>query len=217
MKPSRIILTLVLILFVVSSAFAQTGKVVGVSHGDTITVLVNKTQVKVRLYGIDCPENGQDFGNRAKQFASEMVFGKFVTIEVIDIDRYGRSVANVLIDGKSLNEEVVKAVYAWVYPQYCKTSVCKIWYQHESETRSNKIGLWNHTNPMPPWEFRRGKTSIQRDSKTISSGIYRGNTRSFVFHQPSCEHFNCKNCTEVFQRREDAVAAGYRPCGGCNP
>jgi endonuclease YncB( thermonuclease family) len=46
------------------------------SDGDPITVLVNKTQVKVRLYGIDCPENGLDFGTRAKQFAFEMVFGK---------------------------------------------------------------------------------------------------------------------------------------------
>jgi micrococcal nuclease len=76
MKPFRIILPLILILLFVSTVFTQSGKVVGVSDGDTITVLVNKTQVKVRLYGIDCPENGQDFGARAKQFASQMVLGR---------------------------------------------------------------------------------------------------------------------------------------------
>jgi micrococcal nuclease len=189
-----------------------------VSDGDTITVIANKTQVKVRLYGIDCPEGGQDFGRRAKQFTSGMVFGKTVTMKIMDTDRYGRTVANVIIDGKSLNEELVKAGYAWVYPQYCKISKCKQWYKYESEARAQKIGLWSHPNPMPPWDFRRGKSSsINRNTKAISTGVYRGNTRSMVFHQASCKDFNCKNCTDVFQRRENAIAAGYRPCGGCRP
>jgi endonuclease YncB( thermonuclease family) len=111
MKRSLIILPLILTLLFVSSVAAQTGKVVGVSDGDTITVLVNKNPIKFRLYGIDCPEGGQDFGNRAKQFASQMVFGKTVTMKIMDTDRYGRTVANVLIDGKFLNEELVKAGY----------------------------------------------------------------------------------------------------------
>ena len=147
-----------------------------------------------------------------------MVFRKTVTLEVMDTDRYGRSVANVIIDGKSLNEELVKAGYGWIYPQYCKISKCRQWYQYEAEARSQKIGLWSHPNPVAPWDFRRGKSStINRDSKAISPGVYRGNTRSMVFHQSTCEHFNCKNCTEVFQNREDAIAAGYRPCGRCRP
>jgi micrococcal nuclease len=61
----------------------------------------------------------------------------------MDTDRYGRSVANVLIDGKGLNEKVVKAGYAWVYTQYCKTAVCQKWYQYEAEARAQKIGLWS--------------------------------------------------------------------------
>jgi len=52
--------------------------VVGVADGDTITVLENRTQHKIRLYGIDAPEGGQDFGNRAKKFVSDLVFGKQV-------------------------------------------------------------------------------------------------------------------------------------------
>lgn len=90
--------------------------------------------------------------------------------------------------------------------------------EYEAEAREQKIGLWSHPNPMSPWDFRRGKSStIYRDSKAISAGVYRGNTRSMVFHQASCRDFNCKNCTEVFQRREDAVKAGYRACGRCGP
>jgi endonuclease YncB( thermonuclease family) len=63
-----------------------TGKVVGVADGDTITVLQGKDQFKIRLYGIDCPESGQDFGARAKKFVSEMVFGKQVQVVQKDLD-----------------------------------------------------------------------------------------------------------------------------------
>lgn len=72
------------------SAHAQTitGKVVGVSDGDTINVLQDRTQYKIRLYGIDCPESGQDFGNRAKKFVSDMVYGKQVQVIQKDSDGF---------------------------------------------------------------------------------------------------------------------------------
>jgi Staphylococcal nuclease homologue len=72
-------------------------RVVGISDGDTITVLTaEKKQVKIRLNGIDAPETGQDFGTRAKQLASELAFGKTITIKERDKDRYGRTVAEVI-------------------------------------------------------------------------------------------------------------------------
>ena len=86
------------------------GKVVGVSDGDTITVLQNRTPIKVRLHGIDCPEIGQDFGSRAKAFTSELVFGQVVKVVPRDTDRYGRTVADVILaDGRILNHELVRA------------------------------------------------------------------------------------------------------------
>ncbi len=79
-----------------------TGRVVGVSDGDTITVLHNGKGERIRLHGIDCPEKRQAFGNRAKQFTSTLVFGKTVTVQVVDRDRYGRTVGVVLLpDGRS--------------------------------------------------------------------------------------------------------------------
>src|SRR5512140_2041621 len=80
------------------------GKVVGVSDGDTITVLRNRTPIKVRLHGIDCPEIGQDFGSRATAFTAELVFGQVVKVMPRDIAHYGRTVADViLVDGRILN------------------------------------------------------------------------------------------------------------------
>jgi endonuclease YncB( thermonuclease family) len=89
-----------LILLIPFPALAEdyAARVVGISDGDTLTVLkADKTQVKIRLSGIDAPETGQDFGSKAKQTASELAFGKDVTIQVKDKDRYGRTVAVVIL------------------------------------------------------------------------------------------------------------------------
>ena len=69
-----------------------TGKVIKVAYGDTITILTpQKKQVKIRLYGIDTPENGQTYSKKAKQLTSSLVAGKDVHVEVYDTDRYGRT------------------------------------------------------------------------------------------------------------------------------
>ena len=129
---------------------------VGIADGDTITVLrEGKQQVKIRLYGIDCPERGQAFSRKAKQFISEMVFGKEVEVEPVDVDRYGRLVALVTISESLVNEELVNAGFAWVYTRYCDRPICERWKLLENEAREAKRGLWADLNPMPPWEFRR--------------------------------------------------------------
>ncbi len=109
------------LLFLGSTALAAdfTGCVVGVADGDTITVLHNGKGERIRLHGIDCPEKRQAFGNRAKQFTSTLVFGKTVTVQILDRDRYGRTVGVVLLpDGRSLNHELVRAGLAWMYRRY---------------------------------------------------------------------------------------------------
>ncbi|WZP00361.1 thermonuclease family protein [Isosphaeraceae bacterium EP7] len=107
----KLLFTALLLLFA-SPSFATdyAARVVGISNGDTITVLkADKTQVKVRLHGIDAPETGQDFGSRAKQAASDLAFGKDVTVKVKDTDRYGRTVADVFLpDGVWLNREILE-------------------------------------------------------------------------------------------------------------
>ncbi len=106
---SKATIRALLILFALFlSARAQpqtiTGKVVGVSDGDTITVLDDqKRQYKVRLDGIDAPESSQDFGSRAKQSLSDLVFGKTVTVISSKKDRYGRTLGKVTLDGRDIN------------------------------------------------------------------------------------------------------------------
>ncbi len=85
-------------------------------------MLHNGNGERIRLHGVDCPEKRQPFGNRAKQFTSTLVFGTTVTVQVVDRDRYGRTVGEVLLpDGRSLNRELVKAGFAWWYRRYART------------------------------------------------------------------------------------------------
>ena len=137
-----------------SIAYADfSGRVVGVSDGDTIKVLHNGRAEKIRLYGIDCPEKGQAFGNKAKQFTSEMVFGKEVTIKDHGLDKYERTLGDVILaDGASLNRELVKAGLAWWYREY---STDESLGALEAEARSAKHGLWVDPNPVPPWCYRK--------------------------------------------------------------
>ena len=154
------------------------GKVVGVSDGDTITVLRNRTPIKVRLHGIDCPEIGQDFGSRAKAFTSELVFGQVVKVVPWDTDRYGRTVADiVLADGRILNHELVRAGLAWWYRKYAQDigTLAEL----EAATRDAKRGLWSQPNPLPPWEWRKTKGEAL-------PGEFIGNRRAHVYHKPGC-------------------------------
>ena len=73
-----------------------TGRVVGVSDGDTITVLHNGNGERIWLHGIDCPEKRQAFGNRAKQFTSRLTYWIAVTVNVFGLDRDGRTVGEAV-------------------------------------------------------------------------------------------------------------------------
>ena len=90
-------------------------RVVGITDSDTINALTaHKKQVKIRLSGIDAPEIGKDFGSRSKQAASDLAFGKQVSVRPVDTDHYGRTGAEViLLDSRSLNQEMVRRGMAW--------------------------------------------------------------------------------------------------------
>jgi len=129
------------------------GKVVSVADGDTIGVMHLGKAERVRLNGIDCPEGGQAFGARAKQFTAELVFGKEVMVKTIGRDRYGRTIGEVFLsDGRNLNRELVKAGFAWWFTRYSKDEDLR---KLEAEARAAKRGLWADPSPTAPWEFRK--------------------------------------------------------------
>lgn len=137
-----------------------TGRVVGISDGDTLSVMHGTRAEKIRLNGIDCPEKRQAFGQRAKQFTSKHAFGKDVTVKSFGRDKYGRTLGDVVLpDGRMLNQELVKAGLAWWYEQYSKDTNLR---DFQEQARLAKRGLWVYPDPVPPWKWRHRIRTAQQ-------------------------------------------------------
>ena len=124
-----------------------------VKDGDTIEMLVNGRPVRIRLFGVDSPEKGQAFGEKARQFTADLCFGKKVKAVQRSRDQYRRVVADVyLADGTSLNVALVRAGFAWHYKQFSKSAELAA---AEAEARQAKRGLWHDHGPTAPWNWRK--------------------------------------------------------------
>ena len=128
------------------------GKVVKIADGDTVTVLRDNEQIKIRMAGIDAPEKAQPFGNVARQSMSEMLFGKEVRVVEQGRDRYGRTVGRVYQGDVDVSAEQIKQGMAWVYRKYSKEAAL---YQLENEAKQHRLGLWADAEPTPPWAWRK--------------------------------------------------------------
>lgn len=136
-----------------------TGKVVGVSDGDTITVLdKTNSQYRVRLAGIDAPESKQEFGQASKKNLSDMVFGRSVEIFYTKLDRYERVLGRVIHNGQDINLAQVEAGLAWHYKEFEREQSPeerRAYADAELRAREQRRGLWQQPNPVKPSEFRR--------------------------------------------------------------
>lgn len=147
-------------LFVTLSAHADQirGVVVGISDGDTVTVLDNnRQQHKIRLSGIDAPESNQPFGQKSKSNLSALIFNREVIAECSKTDKYRREICKILVEGIDANLEQVKAGMAWWYRQYSKEQSPKDREDYEVaefNAKARRVGLWADTNPVPPWKWR---------------------------------------------------------------
>lgn len=161
------------------------GQVVGVTDGDTITVLTEgNRQREVRLWGIDAPETscharkpsaqddacvegGQAFGRAAKKNLANMVYNERVTVVVRDVDKYGRTVGAVFLGDMSVNLAQVRSGFAWVSPIAMRgetRDVREIFEGAEKEAKAQRTGLWNDKEPMAPWTYRELLTKNQAAS-----------------------------------------------------
>ena len=124
-----------------------------IQDGDTLTVVIDRRQVKVRLTDIDAPELRQPFGTRSRQSLSEMCFGRMAALDVRGKDRYQRSLAQVTCDGKDANAEQVRRGYAWIFVRYTRRDSPLHALEHEAKTA--RRGLWADPAPVAPWDWRR--------------------------------------------------------------
>jgi endonuclease YncB( thermonuclease family) len=233
-------------LLVAPSVIAQTkelrGRVVGVSDGDTVTVLDSSDkQHRVRCQGIDAPERAQDFGEAAKKRLSGMAFNREATVIYDKLDRYGRIVGKVMVEGRDVCGEMVFSGLAWHYKQYegeQTTEDRKSFAEAEERARRLGLGLWAQSSPTAPWEFRRSKRVDEaaiadlvpaREEATRApeaqaaqgteapAGAIVGNTNSRIYHWPGCPNYSqiAPANRVTFASAEEAEAAGFRAARNC--
>jgi endonuclease YncB( thermonuclease family) len=157
------------------------GRVVGIADGDTLTLLVDREQVRVRLAQIDAPESDQPYGKKAKAALSALAFGKQAHVEVVDIDRYGRTVGEVFVGGIDVNREMVRKGHAWAYTKYSHTTEV---IELESSARAAKQGIWAlpENQREPPWLWRHSPRAPHQKPGPLVCG-----TRTYCSEMANCE------------------------------
>jgi endonuclease YncB( thermonuclease family) len=133
------------------------GKVVGISDGDTITILTkDKQSIKIRLVEIDAPEKDQPWGQKSKQALSDLIFSLNVTVDSTGSDRYGRTLGTVFLSNININKNMVENGNAWAYTQYVRD---QNYFELQKSAKSKQLGLWSLSKDqtIAPWEWRKNK------------------------------------------------------------
>lgn len=214
-----------ILLPLLAQAEQFTGQVVGIRTGDTLSVLRKDRVVRVRLYGIACPELRQAFGTQARQFTRDIAFRQTVAV-VVDTaamdasDRRRQLIAVVqLPNGRDLSQALVQAGYAWHDTRYAPHD--KRLAHLQAEAQAAQRGLWTNANPVPPWEWDQGQRRTASPEVPPGPGssqeVILGHQRRKVYYWRGCPEYHRMSRKDriVFQSRRAAEQAGYRPAENC--
>ena len=140
-------------LALADSRQSMTGMVTKISDGDTFHFFSNGKNNKIRLAYIDCPEQNQPKGDAATSSLRDSIMGKAVEINVVDTDRYGRLVAEVFVNDKNINLDLVRSGKCYVYPKYAKGQ--QEYFDAEELAKQERLGVHQSYNAINPWDWRR--------------------------------------------------------------
>ena len=181
-----------------------TGLCSKVSDGDTITV---EGVGKVRLVGVNTPEKGVAGADASAYFVKKLCLNREVSLDIDDskhTDKYGRTLAVVIVDGKNLNEMLLKE------------GLAEIMYMPPSEFYPYN---WAGNNTHVAGDSSTSTDSSSGDTSSGAAGTYIGNSNSHKFHFPSCKSVGkmSEKNKVTFSSRDEAINQGYTPCKNCNP
>lgn len=185
------------------------GTVTSIVDGDTVHVILsNKSALTVRLDGIDTPERGEPFSAQATRATRVMLFSKQVALTATDVDRYGRLVARLKVEGVDAGLELVRQGLACHFTRYSSDPALA---QAQVNAQRLGIGFWASGVQRPA--CATGVRAATRGGAAL--GPFHGNASSRVFHSATCKNYNCRNCSVVFATAAAAEAAGFKPAGDC--
>lgn len=146
-------------------AALPTATVISIGDGDTLRLQLNGVATTTRIACIDAPESNQAFGPEASaRLAALLPRGSTVTVRTVDIDHYGRTVAEIYTNGQSIGLQLVSEGYAVVYDRYLDgcADTRDDYLQAENDAAAAQLNFWSQPNPTMPWDFRQGVTTAPR-------------------------------------------------------
>lgn len=169
------------------------GKIIRIVDGDTVEFRESANMVyTIRLTEIDTPERDQPWGSRSTRALSKKVSRKVVSVRTQGTDRYGRVLGRILLGDRDINRELVSEGHAWAYRQYLTD---QSFLQNEEAARNKKLGLWSQSDPIAPWEWRRGVRHTSQSAKQTLDDFTCG-TKRYCREMRSCEEalFYLRQC-----------------------
>ena len=123
--------------------------VVKVFDGDTVRVRGLDLTFTIRLAGIDSPEIGyngrpsQPYSRKAKNHLASMVENKAVQIKSYGTGGYNRQLAELYIDSKNINLEMITAGFAEVYTGKLPNGLdSQKYFDMQAMAKKYKRGMW---------------------------------------------------------------------------
>lgn len=122
-----------------------------VYDGDTVKILDNNIEYKLRLTDIDAPEKSQTYGLKSRRALIKLCLGANIYAVLSGTDKYQRRLGKLECNGQDASLFMVQNGHAWFYQHYSASSVLLV---AEQEARKNQLGLWEENKPTPPWIWR---------------------------------------------------------------
>jgi endonuclease YncB( thermonuclease family) len=170
-KSSSInILRILILATLLLGAASDAASLLSIGDGDTITVRDGSQRIKVRLACIDAPETSQSpYGMNSRRALQDLLpVGSEVNLKTKAVDRYGRTVGEVLKGGRNINQTLVRSGNAFVYWQYIRGCDRQTYSRLENDARLKGLGVWSVRGGIQrPWDYRRGRRG---GSTSTSSG-----------------------------------------------
>ena len=197
-----------------------------IGDGDTLDAIpVGESRaIRIRLEGIDAPEQDEVFGREAMALIRGLLFEQRVRVHGRELDRYGRLVARVARDGTDASAQLIRAglaCHAYAYDAALA--------REEAQARTAGAGFWAAAAKKPACATTTAFSARQQTgapppsvppalesaARGRTATAFRGNVESRLYHAPHCRNYTCRNCTQVFASEAEAKAAGFRPAGDC--
>jgi micrococcal nuclease len=185
-----------------------------VVDGETIVVMHDGEPETVRLYGVDCPDDGQPFADEARTYTSVLVLRKSVDVHPVGKDTSGKTVAWVFQKGKNVNHLLVGAGLAWWSRQDAPSD--RKLQELERQARAGRRRMWVQDNPVAPWDYRQ--ESMKKKKTGPEDTVYVTRVDS-TYHRAGCPLLRRSiiNLLSAVPMSLPDARVKYKPCPVCDP